>query len=142
MDNRNRGDKVTGLAASGIISLAAGFTWAELGFPIIKHLWTSSMVLYAAGWSLLALAFFYLLIDVWKLKKWAFGFTVLGLNAIAIYVMYALFNPAFALAAKRIVGGLEQWTGNYYPIIHAFAAFMVGWLILWWMYRKKTFVKV
>ena len=55
-------------------------------FPVIKILWTSTYVLVAGGWSLLLLALFYTIIDVLKLRAWAFFFVVIGMNAITIYV--------------------------------------------------------
>lgn len=79
--------KLVGLTMLGVVCLAGGWAWAhELGFPIIKHLWTSSMVLWAGGWSYLLLAAFYLLIDVIGRRRWAFPFVVIGMNAITIYV--------------------------------------------------------
>ena len=62
----------------------------ELGrFPINKNLWTSSFVLWTAGWSLQLLALFHLVIDVWGLRRWAFFFIVIGMNPITIYMLQA-----------------------------------------------------
>jgi len=74
------------LVGTGIVSLLLAKLW-NLSFPIIKNLWTSSFVLFAGGWSLILLGVFYLVIDVWKLKKWAFPFVVIGLNSITIYIL-------------------------------------------------------
>ena len=76
--------KVLLLIAMGVGSLALGYIWG-IWFPVIKHLWTSSFVLFSGGICLLLLALFYLVIDVWGFKKWAFGFVVIGMNAIAVY---------------------------------------------------------
>jgi len=40
------------------------------------------------------------------------------------------------------VESLEKHTGNWYHFINDLAGFAVVWLILWWMYRKKTFIKI
>jgi predicted acyltransferase len=48
----------------------------------------------------------------------------------------------FRIISSVFVGGLEKYTGNWYSLIHALAGFAVVWLILWWMYRKKTFIKI
>ncbi|MDD5305665.1 MAG: DUF5009 domain-containing protein, partial [Elusimicrobia bacterium] len=77
--------KVAWLTAAGAAGLGLGQVWG-VEFPIIKHLWTSSMVLYAAGWSFLMLALFYLVIDVWGFRKWTLFFIVIGMNAIAVYM--------------------------------------------------------
>ena len=57
-----------------------------MNFPINKNLWTSSFVLRCAGLSLLFLALFYLVIDVWRLRRWAFPLIVIGSNSILIYL--------------------------------------------------------
>ncbi|MFI5128432.1 MAG: acyltransferase family protein [Chitinophagales bacterium] len=131
--------KAAQLALIGVGCLAAGKIWG-IWFPIIHHLWTSTLVLYAGGWSFLLLALFYLVIDVWGYKKWAFPFVVIGMNAIAVYVATHLFH--FTLIGSVFVGGLAQWLGPWNEFVQELAALIVIWLILYWMYRKKTFVKV
>ena len=109
-------------------------------FPIIKRLWTSSFVLFSAGLSYLLLALFYLVIDVWGFKKWAYGLVVIGTNAIFVYMLTHLVN--FRSIAGRFVGGLDKFVGPWNGFIHATAGFVIVWLILWWMYRKKSFIKI
>jgi predicted acyltransferase len=137
--NRPGNHKVTGLALAGLISLAVGYAWGQV-YPIIRLLWTGSMALFAAGLSLLLLALFYWLIDVRGYKKWAFGFVVIGMNAIAVYVATRVF------VAHRIgrvfVGGLSKWCGEWNGFINAVAGVTVIWLVLWWMYRRKLFIKI
>jgi predicted acyltransferase len=137
----DKGDKVKvlSLVASGIGCLVLGLIW-NLFFPIIKHLWTSSFVLYSGGFCYLLLALFYAVIDVWGLKKWSYGFVVIGANAIAVYMAVQLIN--FHNIGGVFVGGLEKYTGNWFAFIRAVAGFAVVWLILWWMYRKKSFIKI
>jgi len=137
----NKSDKVKilGLIAAGVGCLVVGLIWGRW-FLIIKHLWTSSFVLYSGGLCYLLLAIFYLVIDVWGLKKWSFGFVVIGANAIAVYMATHLIN--FRDIGGIFVGGLEKFTGDWFAFIRAVAGFAVVWLILWWMYRKKTFIKI
>ena len=81
---------LNGLLLAGILSLAAGSLW-NLSFPINKNLWTSSYVLFSAGWALLLLALFYWLIDIrhfneTKVGKWlTFPWLVFGSNAITVF---------------------------------------------------------
>ncbi|MHC4206893.1 MAG: acyltransferase family protein [Planctomycetota bacterium] len=131
--------KVLWLLAIGAGCIVAGLAWS-LFFPIIKHLWTSSFVLFSGGICFVLLALFYLVIDVLGFSKWAFGFVVIGMNAITVYMAVHLIN--FRLISGMLVGGLEKYTSNWYPLIHALAGFAIVWLILWWMYRKKTFIKI
>lgn len=108
--------KLLALVAAGLTCLATGWAWAEWGgFPIIKHIWTSSMTLWAAGWSFLLLAAFYWAIDLCGWRRWAFPFVVIGMNAITIYVGYA-FIP-FREISQSLVGGLARHAGSAGPFI-------------------------
>jgi predicted acyltransferase len=133
--------KVFTLSALGLACLAGGYAWAQwLGFPIIKHIWTSSMVLWAAGWSYLLLALFYLLIDVLGWRRWAFFFIVIGMNAITIYV--ASFLIPFEQISEGIVGGLSRYMGSAGPVVVAATSVGLGWLVLYHLYRQKIFLRV
>jgi len=131
--------KVLFLLAGSVVCIYLGWAWGFL-FPIIKHLWTSSMVLYAAGWSLLLLALFYLVIDVLRLRFLAFFFVVTGMNAIAVYMATHVFD--FRHLGDIFVGGMAKWTGDWHDFVRATAAFAILWLVLCYMYRKKTFIKI
>jgi len=131
--------KVLWLLAAGGVCIVLGLAW-NLCFPIIKHLWTSSFVLFSGGLCFMLLALFYLLIDVLGFKIWAFGFIVIGMNAIAVYMAVHIVN--FRNIGGFFVEGLEKYTGNWYLFIHSLAGFAIVWLILWWMYRKKSFIKI
>jgi predicted acyltransferase len=127
------------LAITGVCCVIAGKIWG-IWFPIIHHLWTSSLVLFAGGLSFLLLSLFYLVIDVWGYKKWAFPFVIIGMNAIAVYVATHLFD--FSQIGNVFVGGLARFLVPWDAFVKALAALSVIWLILYWMYRKKTFIKI
>jgi len=131
--------KVALLAVLGAGCLGLALAW-DRWFPIIKHLWTSSFVLFAAGLSYLLLAGFYLVIDVLRLRRWAFGFVVIGSNAIAAYMAISLFD--FRRIGDIFVGGLAKYVRDWNAFMHAVAGLTVIWLILFWMYRKRAFLKV
>jgi predicted acyltransferase len=131
--------KVLWLFGAGVAGLALGAVWG-IWFPIIKHIWTSSFVLFAAGWSYLLLALFYLLIDVLGYKKWAFVFVVIGMNAIAVYMAAQVFHLQFI--GETLVGGLARHLGEAGKFLELGVSFAAVWLILFWMYRKKTFIKI
>ena len=138
-----RFNKLFWLVVLGLVCLGLGWAWSldsPLRFPIIKHIWTSSMVLWAAGWSYLLLAAFYLAFDVWGFRKCAFPMVVIGANAIAVYMAVHVFD--FRKIGDIFVGGLVPHLGNYAPGVRALAAFIVVWLILLFLYRKKTFIRV
>jgi predicted acyltransferase len=127
------------LALIGVCSVIAGKLWG-IWFPIIHHLWTSSLVLFAGGLSFLLLALFYLIIDVWGYKRWAYPFVVIGMNAIAVYVASHLFD--FTLIGNIFVGGLLKYLGVWADFVEASAALTAVWLILYYLYRKNTFIKI
>jgi len=136
---RSQKTKVIWLFAAGVGCLVLGLAW-DTWLPIIKMIWTSSFVLFAAGWSYLLLALFYLVIDVWDLRRWAFGFVVIGMNAIAVYAATRVFD--FCLIGDIFVAGLAKWLGTWHNFVREVAGFTVVWLILYWMYRKKSFIKI
>jgi predicted acyltransferase len=131
--------KAAGLLVAGIVSLIAGYLWGTV-FPIIKIIWTSSYVLYAGGWSLLLLAFFYWIIDVHGYKKWAFFFTVIGMNPITIYFLRDLVD--FDHIAGFFLAGLAQNAGSLNPLILPAGAVIIEWLFLWFLFRHRIFFKV
>ncbi len=131
--------KVLILLDAGVACVAVGWGWGYI-FPIIKHLFTSSMVLFAGGWSLLLLGLFYLVIDVLRLRRWAFFFVVIGMNAIAVYMATHVFD--FRVLGDIFVRGLSKRTGDWHSFVRAVAAFAILWLILFHMYCKRTFIKV
>jgi predicted acyltransferase len=137
--SRPPGRKALGLALAGIASLLLGLIWGHW-FPIIKNIWTSSYVLFAGGWSLLLLALFYWIIDVQGYRRWAFFFTVIGLNPITIYVLRSQFD--FGTVAKIFVRGFINYFGPYKPLFFDLCVLAVGWLFLYSLYRQKIFLKV
>ncbi|MBV8883302.1 MAG: DUF1624 domain-containing protein, partial [Chroococcidiopsidaceae cyanobacterium CP_BM_RX_35] len=78
-----------GLVLSGIGCLIAGWVWGGT-FPINKKLWTSSYVIFSAGWALLLLATCYELIEVRRLRRWGKPFEIMGLNAIFVFIASVL----------------------------------------------------
>ncbi|MDD4869208.1 MAG: hypothetical protein PHR77_01510 [Kiritimatiellae bacterium] len=140
LGNRDKAEKTKLLFLGGLIMFFAGVIWGQF-FPSLRMYMTSSYVLEACGISTLLLAVFYLVIDVWGYSKWAFFFVVFGANSIAIYMMAHLFK--FNLIGTVFVGGLCRFfQPNVQNFIQAVAAMMVMWLIMYYMYRKKTFIKI
>jgi len=142
--HKSKAKKFLLLVALGAGSLVLGWVWGNylgsLTFPIIKHIWSSSMVLVAGGYSFLLLALFYLIIDVCRLWRWSYVFIVIGMNAIFVYMATHLWN--FRNLAGVFVNGLPPWTGVWQDFTQAMAGFALVWLILLYLYRKKTFIKI
>ena len=127
------------LAAAGLGCLLGGWLWS-FAFPIIKHIWTSSMVLWSGGWCLLLLALFYWIIDVLGYRRWAFFFTVIGMNAIVAYMAPDIIP--FPHISNTLFAGLAKHLGMFGNFLVAFGAVGVLWVGLYYMYRKQTFVRI
>lgn len=136
----NKESKAKLLFIYGFVMLLIGSFWGQF-FPIIRSLWTSSFVLVTCGISTFLLASFYLIIDVLGYSKWAFFFIVFGANSIAIYMIAHMFD--FSLIGNIFVVGLSSpFATNIQGFIQSVAAMAVMWLIMYWMYFKKTFIKI
>ena len=129
--------KVITLTGAGIACVGLGLLWSTT-LPIIKLLWTSSFVLVGGGFGFLMLALFYWIIDVNGCRRWAFFFTVIGMNSIAVYVATMLFS--FKQVGNIFVGALLPRIRPWDAFVEASAAFAVVWLLLYWMYRTRTFL--
>lgn len=95
-------------------------------------------------WSILRLlSLFYWVIDVLQLRRGSAFFTVTGSNAIFVYMIFAYnrFVNCEQIAGK-VVYGLKQYTGDFYPLIFSSTAVANIWLILYCMYKKKIFIKI
>ncbi len=139
-DHRGSGAfKAAAMVGAGLLGLGVGRLW-NLDFPINKNLWSSSFVLYCAGWSLLLLAAFYLVIDVWRWQQWAFFFVVIGSNSILIYMARNVVD--FEHTTHFFFDGVLQGTGAYRPLLWAIAVVLVEWLLLLLLYKKRIFLRV
>ncbi|MBM3708016.1 MAG: hypothetical protein FJW69_06725 [Actinobacteria bacterium] len=137
--NKSQIFKIKWIFIGGIASILVGAAWS-FDFPRNKILWTSSFVLFAAGWSLLLLGLFYWLIDYRGYKKWAFPFIVVGVNAITIYVVQMLFD--FAVIVDILIHGFIKYTGVFAEAFFFICLVAVKWLFLYFLYKKKVFLKV
>jgi heparan-alpha-glucosaminide N-acetyltransferase len=131
------------VAGLGLILLGLIFQWTGI-CPIVKRVWTSSYTLYSGGWVLLMLSAFYAALD-WKgWRKWAFPLLVVGMNSIAVYVMEWTMRGFLSDAWDRHTGSLiPAITGpTFAPVLHGFLVILTFWLILFWMYRRKIFLRI
>lgn len=132
--------KVVYLAAAGCGCLLVGWLWGQQ-FPIIKRIWTSSYVLWTGGWSYLLLALFYLVIDVWNLRRWAQPFIWIGMNPITIYMLANLVG--FSSLVRRVVH--QQYFDAIQPwgdLLLALLSLLLAIGICYVLYRKRIFIRV
>ncbi len=142
------------LVMDGLSLMVIGQLW-DFWFPINKKLWTSSYVLFTAGWAMIVLAACYELIEVRERRRWARPFTIMGLNAIALFVASVLL---IKILVKTQIGtgpkAPNTYTWIYQHLFASWAGAMNGsflfallTLLFWWgvgygMYRMRWFVKV
>lgn len=142
------------LVIFGLVCLVVGYFWGLI-FPINKALWTSSYVVVTAGWALLLLAACYEAIEVRGWQKWGRPFEVMGLNAIFLFVASAIVaritmytkigtgDNAMSIKTWLYENLFQSWAGNFNgSLAFALANILFFWLILYWMYRQKWFLKV
>ena len=132
--------KVIYMAVGGAIFIVLAHVW-DLDFPINKNLWSSSFVLNVGGYSLILLAVFYYIIDILGYKKWAFFFKVIGMNSILIYMSGKFISWEYT--TNSFFQWLGQLVGNPFNIVVMAACYvLLQWLFLYFMYRKKLFLRV
>jgi predicted acyltransferase len=143
--NRPKEQKLRGLVIAGAPLLLLGLVCQWTGIcPIVKRIWTSSFTLYSGGWVLLMLAGFYALME-WKgWRRWAFPLLVVGMNSIAIYVMNWTMTRFFGNVVDRHLGNIVDTVAGptFQPVLHGFAVMLIFWFILFWMYRRKIFLRI
>jgi predicted acyltransferase len=131
--------KILWMLVTGMVFTVAGIFWSFI-FPFNKILWTSSYALAAGGFSLLLLCLFYWLIDYKGYKKWAFPFIVIGMNAITIYVVQGLFD--FGILVNIVIHGFVDYMGPIKNIFFFICVITLKWFFLYFLYKKKIFLKI
>jgi heparan-alpha-glucosaminide N-acetyltransferase len=143
--DRSKEQKLGGLviAGAGLVLLGLICEWVGI-CPIVKRVWTSAYTLYSGGLVILMLAGFYALIE-WKgWRAWAFPLVVVGMNSIAIYVMSWTMEPFFLRSLRIHLGWLLDRVARptFQPAVYGFGVMLIFWMILFWMYRRKLFLRI
>lgn len=137
--------KVRWLVVAGVVALLAGWGLGALSVcPVVKKLWTPTWVLFSGGWCLLLMALFYLVIDVWQRRTWSFPLMVIGLNSIAAYCAVHLMNGFIRSSLLTHLGAdsFRIFGKAYEPLLLGGASLLLFWLMLFWMYRRKVFLRI
>ncbi|MDE7411373.1 MAG: DUF5009 domain-containing protein [Paramuribaculum sp.] len=123
----------------GLLLVLAGILWS-LQMPIIKRVWSSSMVLYSGGICFLLMALFYYVIDY---RGYTYGLNwlkIYGMNAITAYVVGEVID--FRSIVVSLSYGLEPIMGEFYSAWLTFGNYLILFFILTIMYRRKIFIKI
>jgi len=125
----------------GVSILALALVW-NIWHPIIKKIWTSSFVLFSGGISILLLAAFYLIIDVWNVRKGTKWMIIIGSNAIFAYMVWHVFNVQLRSMADVFMIGLKPFIGNWYETLNYTGGFLLIFAVLHYMYKNKIYIKI
>jgi predicted acyltransferase len=154
--DKTPGTKALRMLGAGIPVLAAGLVWSRW-FPINKNLWTSSFVLFTGGFALIFLAFLYWMLEIKKWRGlWTMPILVFGMNAIAGFVADSLvYGPGYSFTVKSPGGGTVSWheaaqawlmslgaSAANASLIYSVAAVLFCWTLLWFLWRRRIFLKV
>lgn len=130
---------------AGLAGIGLGLLLHYTGIcPIVKRIWTPAWTLFSGGICFLFLAAFSWIIDMKGYKKWAFPLVVVGMNSIAAYMIAHLFED-FIYSSFRIHLGerpFQIFGTGLEPLTMGAAVLFTYWLILFWMYRRKLFLKI
>ena len=138
MSPRSKEGKAKFIGGIGLVCIALGYAISPV-VPVVMKMWTTSYGLMSAGCACLMLLFFYWVIDILGYRKWAFPLTVIGMNAIFIYMFSSLIHldPIVDVFTQGIVRVLP----NSALLFQQVAVLAVEWFILFWMYNRKIFLK-
>lgn len=128
------------LLAAGLGALVLTFCWMPW-CPVNKKIWTSTFVLASAAYAFFALALFYWIIDVLGWRRWTIFFRVIGMNAITIYLLMRV--VPFRSISNFFFSGVAGLDKGAWPnVVLVAGQILVEWLLLLWLYRKGTFLRV
>ena len=156
-EHQDKKEAVFQLLLYGFPLLLLAYLWNPF-FPINKPIWSSSYVLHTCGLGMIILGFSLYLMDIKGNKKWAKPFVVFGLNPLFIYAMSSITVKILIYWIKGIgengavingyqalyqnvfaaLTGNNEWGSLLFALFYVF----VHWIIAYFMYKNKIFVKV
>ena len=138
-------ERLRWLVVAGIIGIASGWLLGAVGIcPVVKRIWTPSFTLWSGGLCFLFLAGFHFVVDVRGRQRWAFPLVVLGMNSIAAYCADWLWPEFISEALVRHLGDgpFLIFGAAYEPLLLGATMLLALWLILYWMYRRRIFLRI
>lgn len=132
------------LIAAGILldpNLLPGVNGVFTICPAVKVIYTPTFVLYSTGWCFLLLSAFYWTIEMRGLRNWAKPLVIVGVNCIAVYLLFEFCGEWIRRTIEVHTRGI-LFAGTYGPIVERLTVLTVLWLVCWWMYRRKLFLKI
>ncbi len=109
--------------------------------PVVKRIWTPSWTILSGGWVLILLSVFYWLVEIIGMRRLVYPLVVVGTNSIVIYLLHSL-------CAGWINENLHKhlpetaFPAYWAPVIERCGVLFVLWLVCWWLYKQKAFIKL
>jgi heparan-alpha-glucosaminide N-acetyltransferase len=137
--------KVRWLGLVGVAGLLGGWLMSSTGIcPVVKSIWTPSWVAFSGGFCCLFMAGWYALVEIWRLRRLAFPFVVIGSNSILAYLGAHVY-PRYAFhAPSRLLGRapFQVFGPAYEPLLLGCAILGGYWGALYLLYRWKLFLRL
>lgn len=140
-----QGRKMKLFIVAGITLILFGILLHVTGInPIVKRIWTPAWTIFSGGICYLFLAFFFGLIDIADKKKWSFFLMVIGMNSIAAYCIADGGVRDIINQSLHFIFGqnFDKGFGPYASLVTGGLVLFFMWLILYWMYKRKIFIKI
>ncbi len=159
MSDATKARKLLLLVLAALLCLLLGRVLGIYVCPIVKRIWTPSWALFSGGYVIALLALFYFLFDILPLRWLAFPLVIVGMNSMAMYMMGQLMRP-FArekIVRPHLTGFIDCLLGTdpvrdgpayllrddmFGRLIEPTAILAVFWLIAFWMWRRRIFVRI
>jgi heparan-alpha-glucosaminide N-acetyltransferase len=137
--------KARRLVVFGVAGILLGAALHLLGVvPLVKRIWTPSWAIFSAGWAAVFLATFFYAIDMRGYRRWAFPLLVVGMNSIMMYAIVHIATEYMVRAFTIHLGRapFEVFGPAFAPVLLGAATLTVFWLVLYWMYQRKVFLRI
>jgi predicted acyltransferase len=141
MQGRDHRHVIRTLLAAAGAGLALGLALSPWN-PIVKRICTASFTLYSAGWVLLGMLIFYVVVEVKGYRRWTHPLVVIGANSIFIYAVSGWILRGWIERVVGVLTGNFTFVGTLAPVATALAVLAVMYWINDWLYRRRIFIKV
>ncbi len=143
LSQKSANEKLKMLLIAGAIGLVAGYALSPV-IPIIKRICTSSFILVSGGWTFLALAFSYWLIDIKKWTSAVWIFAIVGMNPLFIYLFAHiggadLMKTVVSPFTTSMLGWMGEWPMK---TIACLITLYILWYLCYWLYKRKIFIRI
>ena len=140
-EERTSGSRKTLWMAAGAVALLALALCLDPLQPINKKPWPPAFVFAAGAYSLGMFALRYYILDARQWRRGSYFFTAIGVNSITIYMVQRLVRVSYT--SEFFFGGLASKLSPEAAAVVLSAGYVaVCWLLLWFLDRKKIYLKI